>query len=77
MRQPSHTSPECDVDNVEVRQNAPQPVDLRIVAIDLGHNQRKKPNGKRGSETRNQGVRCDIELPQGVEAVEALPDLVG
>lgn len=77
MRQSSQTSPYRDVDNKEVRQDAPQSVDLRVVAVDLGRDQSKKPKDKGNGKPRNQRVCRDIDRPQALEAVNVGPYLVG
>lgn len=77
MRHTSQTSPDRDVDNKEVRQDAPQAVDLRVVAVDLGRDQSEKPKDQGKEKARNQRVRRHADRPQAIEASNVLPEPQG
>lgn len=73
MRQPSCASPDGDMNNVEVGQNAPHSVDLGVVSIDLRDNEKDETKGDGGAEARYEWVGIDVELqesagiPSGLE----------
>lgn len=77
MRHTSQTSPYRGVDNKEVRQDAPQAVDLRVVAVDLGRDQSEKPKDQGKKEARNQRVRRHVDRLYALEAANVLPEAEG
>ena len=61
------------VDNGE---DAPQTVDLRVVAVDLGHYQDDGCQEQRKRQAQHQRVRRDIDVQQCLAVVDALDDPV-
>lgn len=77
MRHSSQTSPYRDVDNKDVWQDAPQAVDLRVVAVDLGRDQSEKPKDQGKEEARNQRVRRHADRLYALEAANVVPEAKG
>lgn len=52
------------MDDVEVREDTPQAINLRIVLVDLRNNEKDEAKNQRRSESRYQRVRLDVQLLQ-------------
>lgn len=62
--------------DVEVGEDAPGPVDLGEVPVDLGGDEEDDGQGEGDPEARDQGVCLDIDLAQPLEAADVLQNAV-
>lgn len=76
MRHTHRPRPYCQMNDVEVGQNAPHAVDLRIVAIDLRDDEENPPQEDGGRQARHQRVRLDICLLEAIDTAYVVQDSV-
>lgn len=66
------TRPYRQMDNVEIGQDTPQAVDLRVVAVDLGDNEEDAAQEDGGTETRHQRIRLNVSLFEAIKAADVV-----
>ncbi len=69
--------PRIEVADVQRRQEAPAAVDLRVVAVDLGHDQEHGAEEQRDGKARDERVRLGVELQQALTARKDIEQLLG
>lgn len=70
------TSPSSKVDDIEVGQDAPQAVDLRIVSVQLRQCQAESTNDNGSRKRRNKRVGIEIQMLQASHVDAIGPDLL-
>lgn len=63
--------------DIEIRQEAPGAVDLRVVAVDLRGDEEDGGQGERDAKAKDERVRLDVDLAQAVEAADVGGDARG
>lgn len=58
--------------NVEVGQDAPETIDLRVIPVDFRDDKEDEPQKDGYVKARNQGVRLNVDLLQAVQAPNAV-----
>ena len=62
---------------VDCRQDAPAPVDLRIVLVDLRYNEEYRCQEQRESKSRDQGVGRDVKDFKSLKIGSVLENMLG
>lgn len=60
----SKTSPDRQMNNVEIGKQTPHAINLGVVSVDLRHDEEDEAKSNRSCKSRDERVCIDIQLPQ-------------
>lgn len=72
MRHTCGARPYCQVNNVEVRQDAPHAINLGVVAVDLRDDEEDGAQKDGGSKAKHQWVRLNVSLLEAMDAADVV-----
>lgn len=68
MRKTRYTRPNCQMYNVEIWEDTPQAINLRVVSVDLRDDETDAAQEEGCAEPRHQGVGLDVSLFEAINA---------